>query len=1521
MTTMNTDESGRCDALRAELAALAEDDPAAVERHADHLTECDACRDARHEARALAALLGSAGEGWAAGDDLAARIMAAVDGGLAAGAAPVHARQTAASDVAVPAPSPPASSAASPSPAVTAEGPRPRAEPPEPAQAKPAPSAPRRLVTPRRALVALACAAGLAGAVWGGTSLLADRAPGDAVAPAVAMSPLSGHLETVARAGADAGVTGITMRAPGADEAAGATTGQSVPPGATLETDRRTRARVSLSDGSVLVLDHDTRIVLDPAAPRSVRLERGALVADVAHLGTAPRATFATPEGRVEVLGTKFVLTSDQEVTSVEVVRGVVRLGPERGRSGWAEVAAGQEGLVASGSKPRVMPISRVASAVRWSELEETRDDGASGSSGLGVLRARRPGETGDREHPLSLSLHKVSVRIAGNVARTEIEERFANDGPNVLEGTYEFPLPSDARIVRLALDVEGRLVDGAIVERDRAAKIWAGVIRHATPVAARVKKEEFVWVPGPWRDPALLEWRAGGRFGLRVFPIPARGERRVILAYEQVLPAHGDGRRYVYPLPHPVGSGARAARFELDARVSGADRSVPVRVRGYDARTTQEGSASRLTYAEDAFVPAGDLVIDWALADRDAELRAWTYRGTAPAGGGDDDRGWALLALRPELPAWTEARRQDVAIVVDASQSMFGERFGRAADLARALVAEMDRRDRFLVLACDATCQVMPGGARPPSAEAASEVRSWLAGIRPGGASDLVAALATAARAIGDVRGDGRGVRVVYLGDGVATVGHRRASSVEAEVAALAGEASFTTVGIGGEADAWLLAGIARAGGGQYVSYGPSDSLSGAAMAVLETTMGPSLEQATLTLPAGLEEVAPALLPTVRAGEELVVAARLAGPVRGEAVLRGRVGGSPFERRYPLALDPTPDAGNSFVPAVWAERRIADLDREDGPDAQGRIVALSKRYGVVSRHTSLLVLESEAMFRAFGVERDEPIASWSGDEEPVASVASGLATGDGLAAQMPTSRPRLARRGHGAGNTNLDALVGGGSVATGGGIGSTRGGAVVRGQVSPQALQSSSAVSGSIDRAAVSRVVRQHMSDIQRVYERALMRDPTAEGRIVLTWTIQPDGSVGSVSAQGAQGSLGPELSSVVRRWRFPAPGGAGPVRVSYPFLFRSTGDFTARAREPERNVVTDRPADPAPAASPPRANEAPESAATTQAALQQLAAGPGRPRPGGGRWMRRTWVRRAQIGADGSVRPAELRAVEEAEASVRELPDSRDRHEALARALSRAGEIDRALELVEKWLGKDPFDVDALLALSDALARSGRRAEALRLLSGAVDVAPDDRTLHERLAAAFGRLGEAGRACAHRVTIAELAPTDEAALAAAVRCEAEGGRTAAAERIAGRIADASLRGRVRAKAAETPRVIHPDGEVTLDATWSGDEDVDVALVTPKGARLSLLGGRSGLSAEDGAAPGHERIGLRFLPAGNYLVEVTRSAPGDGSLVRGRVAIQALGVRRTVDFALEGARTSVARIDIRREQVLQPAF
>lgn len=1026
------------EAFLDDLALVVDGDAAALERHADFLVDDDGARDTRHEAASTAEQLKDAGADYVHPEGFAERVLASIDAGVEDSAQPgrttspgfalpstsgAHVEPspqpvagTAAADVAVSSAS--VSSASMNSEVVSSGGVRRETvrgeSAPEPIVQPPAADKSRRmgklLFFPLVGVLGLAAAAAAVGVYFMGKD---DAVPGSDT-PRFATGGMDGSLERIDRA-ADDGRSGVEIQRHGADDfvALGAT--EAIEAGSTIRTDERTRARVRLSDGSVLVLDHATQLEMVGDAPRTFRLRDGNLVADIAHLEEGPNARFETTTGSIEVLGTKFELSATNDVTNVRVSRGVVAMNGADGSS--VQVRAGEEGVVRAGRAPDVAPVTNLANELAWAEIgggeEQAGDEDT--IAGIGSLRARRPGEREDHERPLTLATHSVRVRIVGNVARTEIEEVFRNDSDHTLEGIYRFPLPADAQIARLALDVEGRMEEGSFVERDRAAAIWRGVIRNATAVHQRRNDEEFIWVPGPWTDPAILEWQRGGQFELRIFPIPAHGERRVVLGYTQNVQPQGARRRYVYPLAHSADDSTRVGQFDVDVRVAGADS---VTASGYDVSSANDDGATRLRLSETNFTPKGDLTIDYTLPGGEREVRWWTYHGEAasapPANSreqdrevarlqqemSEDQRSYVAFALRPDLPRASERRSRDFVLVVDSSQSMFGERYQRATRLATNIVREMDRRDRFTILACDYQCQVMPGGIQPPSTQASRAAQEWLDSIEPAGASDITAVLREAVATISAERREDRELHVTYIGDGTSTVGYRRAASLAAEVRAVAEaeHVAVSTVGVGGDADTMALRAIARSAGGHYVPYIPGQRISVAAMAVLETSYGASLDSPRVEMPDGLSEVAPAELPTVRAGQELIVVARMDRErVAGAIVLRGTVAGRPFERRYDVDLVPTDAAGNRFVPGLWAAARIEQMQLSGRGEERGRIIAMSKAFGVMSRHTSLLVLESEAMFRAFRVDRNESqVAQWTGEEDVVVGGEQGEAFGVG---------------------------------------------------------------------------------------------------------------------------------------------------------------------------------------------------------------------------------------------------------------------------------------------------------------------------------------------------------------------------------------------------------------------------------------------------------------------------------------------------------------------------------------------
>lgn len=1027
-------------------------DGSAPEPFFDHVAECDRCRDARYDAEKHLELVAGAGADYVAPADLEARVLAALDkqGGSApatgtptpvagtpepaaspaSGAAPTPTDAPVAS-ADVPAPdnvtatlpsAPPRESAAAttqPTPAKTEPGPAKteaapaKTEPGEPAETRPA------AVEQRPNLAALGPKS--ASARWlvlGGVG--AALAAAAAIAVVVKSRGKAGPGEVAAEAWhgnvAKLSGTGLSVCAPDGKSCATATDQGAVPAGSVLVTDAHTRARVTLADGTELSLDRGTRVALGSEKGRRAKLETGTIVADVAHL-EGKTARFELPKGHVEVLGTKFSLNASEDSATVNVSRGTVKLADAEGRE--VTVRAGEQGRSYAGMPPFVGNATALGESIAWSESAIAEGDQEEVAvRGLGELKAKKPGDNAERDNAVTLTSHLVKVRIAGAMARTEIDEVFTNNTDEVLEGIYRFPVPPDAKIERLALEVDGKLEEGAFVDRDRAAAIWRGAIVNAAPQMRQQVRDEIVWVPGPWRDPALLEWQRGGRFELRIYPIPKRGARRVILAYTQTIKPTGGVRRYSYPMAHSPGGSTKVGRFDVDVQVRGHDESFGVRAQGYELAKSKSNGADQLTMNATSFSPSGDLTVEYALPERDAELTAWAYKPSAdeasklrqkseakapkaddnaivkaaPAAAKlGDDAPYVAVALRPKLPRSREEGQRTFAIVVDSSRSMFGESYKRAVNVAHKLVRELDRGDSFTLLACDTDCRVMPGGMQIPSGQSALEARRFLEGIVPEGASDPTVAVRAARSAVSAV--SGRELRVVYIGDGMPTAGPIRPAYVTRAIedAMPAGTGTLTTVAIGADSDIDTLGAMARGGGGVMLPFVPGQTTAEAVFAALSATYGTTLRDVTVELPAGLTEVAPRRVDTLVAGGEQILVARMdKSDVEGTVVVRGKLGKEGFEQRYPVRIAASEAKGNAFVPRLFAATRIADLEREPSADAKKEAIRLSSAFDVASRFTSLLVLESEAMFKAFGLDNTRTSHQWTGEEVASATVGKG---------------------------------------------------------------------------------------------------------------------------------------------------------------------------------------------------------------------------------------------------------------------------------------------------------------------------------------------------------------------------------------------------------------------------------------------------------------------------------------------------------------------------------------------------
>jgi hypothetical protein len=110
-----------------------------------------------------------------------------------------------------------------------------------------------------------------------------------------------------------------------------------------------------------------------------------------------------------------------------------------------------------------------------------------------------------------SLEVQSLRWQLDGPFAQRHIELRIKNPGSQPLETTLYLPLAAHERLQTYALDVEGHYRQAVPVPKVKARAVFEDTVRRQV-------------------DPALAEKGTGNSYSIRVFPVPAGGERRVRL-------------------------------------------------------------------------------------------------------------------------------------------------------------------------------------------------------------------------------------------------------------------------------------------------------------------------------------------------------------------------------------------------------------------------------------------------------------------------------------------------------------------------------------------------------------------------------------------------------------------------------------------------------------------------------------------------------------------------------------------------------------------------------------------------------------------------------------------------------------------------------------------------------------------------------------------------------------------------------------------------------------------------------
>jgi tetratricopeptide (TPR) repeat protein len=555
------------------------------------------------------------------------------------------------------------------------------------------------------------------------------------------------------------------------------------------------------------------------------------------------------------------------------------------------------------------------------------------------------------RNVALTVGYHKVTVDIRDQIARTTIEESFVNHTNERLEGIFNFPLPQDASISGFGMWIGNELVEADVVEKQRAREIYE-----------TIRSEN--------RDPGLLEWNGGNIFTARVWPIFAHSEKRIKITYTQVLPLCGDKFTYSYALQSEMLKQHPLRELAIDVKINSAVPIKSVECPSHLTRNDKTKHSAHVEFAAKEYTPERDFEVVTEIDGAALPIVLVPHRR------GDD--GYFLMQVMPpaggavpERSILANGKALNLILLCDTSASMDSRQRSEQAAFLAALLTSLTTKDTFNLGACDVDTSWAFSAPKPATPENVRMAREFLSNRSSLGWTDLDRAFASAFK---QTNAD---TNVIYIGDGVSTA---RDTDPAAFVKRLRkmyekdAKGPVHAVAVGSTHDMTTLKAMGSLGGGSVRRIGGEETPSVVARELLDEVTQPSLRDVKVEF-SGVRtaRVYPEQLPNVPAGSQQVVLGRYlpeGTDKPAEVIVTGTLDGKPVRYAAPIVLKDA-EKGNSFIPRLWARMHLDVLLEQGSSDTvKDEIIALSEEYNIITPHTSLLVLETDADRERFKVKR-----------------------------------------------------------------------------------------------------------------------------------------------------------------------------------------------------------------------------------------------------------------------------------------------------------------------------------------------------------------------------------------------------------------------------------------------------------------------------------------------------------------------------------------------------------------------
>ncbi len=532
----------------------------------------------------------------------------------------------------------------------------------------------------------------------------------------------------------------------------------------------------------------------------------------------------------------------------------------------------------------------------------------------------------------LRLSKTLIDVQVIDQIAVTTMTHEFINpEDVDSLDVIYMFPLPENAAVTGIAVWRDSSFVDFELTKAD------TGGGNQTLP-------------PGN-SDPGLMNYLLPNPF---ILPTVATADTfRVRLSYAELLPFDFGAIQYRFPLYSDRYSAGRLDAFAILLTFSTHRTIADIQTPGFPSGIELSGPYSaRVGFDQANYTPNVNFIVDYQLAQDEVGLFTLPYRDPADT---TKSAGFFVALLEPGVADQEDILNKHFIFVLDRSGSMGGTKIVQARDAAQFSVEHLNENDFFNIVDFSSNTKLFRNEAVQATPQNIADAVGYIHGIRAVGGTNINEALLTAlSQTIPNEIN-----QLIFLTDGQPTVGVTAKEEILDNVRkANMNDASIFVFGVGFDAGKDLLQSLADQNHGVATYLDPDEPIDTIIGNFFSRVNNPVLANVHLDFGTlNTFDVFPIELPDMFAGFQQIIVGRYTEPAMSDITLHGTVANADTSIIYPKVTFPDSNTVNSFVPKIWAKKKIDYLYArwltEGEPDElKDDIISLSTDYGVLSPFT-----------------------------------------------------------------------------------------------------------------------------------------------------------------------------------------------------------------------------------------------------------------------------------------------------------------------------------------------------------------------------------------------------------------------------------------------------------------------------------------------------------------------------------------------------------------------------------------